>query len=61
MQGLLALDHMEMTIKSRSGTDEEKHYASKVIPIISRHHLLLVTLMLWFACLQSMEVNTALM
>ena len=48
-QGLLSLDLMEMTIKSRSGTAEEKIYASKVIPVISRHHLLLVTLMLWNA------------
>ena len=48
-QGLLSLDFTEMTIKSRSGTPTEKGYASKVIPVISRHHLLLVTLMLWNA------------
>lgn len=40
---------MEMEIKVRSGTDLEKKYASKVIPLISRHHLLLVSLMLWNA------------
>jgi metal transporter CNNM len=40
---------MEMEIKARSGTDEEKKYAAKIIPIISHHHLLLVTLMLWNA------------
>lgn len=38
-----------MEIKARSGTPEEKKYASKLIPIITRHHLLLVTLMLWNA------------
>jgi metal transporter CNNM len=38
-----------MTIKLRSGTANEKKNASKVLPIISRHHLLLVTLMLWNA------------
>ena len=48
-QGLLSLDTMEMTIKSRSGNADEKKYASQVLPIISRHHLLLVTLMLWNA------------
>lgn len=48
-QGLLSLDFTEMTIKSRSGTVEEKRYAAKVLPIISRHHLLLVSLMLWNA------------
>ena len=40
---------MEMEIKARSGTEEEKKYAAKLIPIISHHHLLLVTLMLWNA------------
>lgn len=46
-QGLLSLDLTEMTIKSRSGTPKEKIYADRLIPIISRHHLLIVTLMLW--------------
>ncbi len=40
---------MEMEIKSRSGSPEEQQYASKLLPIIKRHHLLLVTLMLWNA------------
>ena len=40
---------MEMNIKSRSGTLEEKAYTSRILPIISNHHLLLVTLMLWNA------------
>jgi metal transporter CNNM len=48
-QGLLSLDEMEMQIKARSGSVLEKQYAAKLIPIISRHHLLLVTLMLWNA------------
>jgi metal transporter CNNM len=48
-QGLLSLDITEMTIKSRKGTAEEKQHAQKVLPIIKRHHLLLVTLMLWNA------------
>ena len=48
-QGLLSLDLMELKIKSRSGTPDERVYASKVLPIISRHHFLLVTLMLWNA------------
>ena len=48
-QGLLSLDITEMTIKSRSGTPIEKKYADKLLPIIKRHHLLLVTLMLWNA------------
>lgn len=39
-----------MTIKARSGTADEKRYAAKILPVISNHHLLLVTLMLWNAC-----------
>jgi metal transporter CNNM len=41
---------MEMKIKAQSGTPIEKEYAARVLPIISNHHLLLVTLMLWNAC-----------
>ena len=48
-RGLLSLDYRKMTIKSRSGSPIEKIQASKVLPIISRHHLLLVSLMLWNA------------
>lgn len=48
-QGLLSLDYMEMKIKSESGTVEEKKNATRVLPIIVKHHLLLVTLMLWNA------------
>ncbi len=38
-----------MKIKAHSGTPQEKTYAERVLPIISNHHLLLVTLMLWNA------------
>lgn len=38
-----------MKIKAHSGTPQEKVYAERVLPIISNHHLLLVTLMLWNA------------
>lgn len=38
-----------MKIKSTSGTEKEKEYANKVLPIIKNHHLLLVSLMLWNA------------
>jgi metal transporter CNNM len=51
----MAMDEMEMKVKARSGTDTEKRYAAKVLPLISRHHLVLATLMTWNAC-----VNEAL-
>ncbi len=38
-----------MQIKAQSGTPKEKEYAKKLLPIISNHHLLLVSLMLWNA------------
>lgn len=40
---------MEMQIKQRSGTPQEKKYSTAVIPLIKRHHLLLVSLLLWNA------------
>jgi CBS domain containing-hemolysin-like protein len=45
-QGLLSLNPLEMNIKMRSGTEEEKKMGAKVLPLITNHHLLLVTLML---------------
>lgn len=48
-QGLLSLDLMELQIKVASGTPIEKSCAARIIPVISNHHLLLVTLMLWNA------------
>lgn len=48
-QGLLSISPLEMGIKCRSGTDLEKRQAAKILPLITRHHLLLVTLMLFNA------------
>lgn len=48
-QGYMALDTMELKIKSRSGTPSEKKMAARLLPIIKEHHLLLVSLMLWNA------------
>lgn len=53
-QGLLSLDFLELTIKLRSGTEIEKKQAAALLPIIERHHLLLVSLMLWNAA--AMEI-----
>ena len=48
-QGLLSLDHLELEILKRSGTDVQKKQAAVLLPIIEHHHWLLVTLMLWNA------------
>jgi metal transporter CNNM len=45
--GLLSLDVTKLEIKCRVGTDEEKSDAALVLPIVKKHHLLLVTLLLF--------------
>ncbi|CAB1114432.1 unnamed protein product [Ectocarpus sp. CCAP 1310/34] len=45
--GLLSIEPLEMAIKQRSGTPEEQHQASRILPLVSRHHFLLVTLLLF--------------
>ncbi len=44
--GLMSLDDLVLEMKLTSGTEEEKRQAKSVLPIISKHHLLLVTLLL---------------
>lgn len=42
-----SIDPLELEIKQRVGTPEECRQASVVLPLIQRHHLLLVTLLLY--------------
>ncbi|GBG00143.1 hypothetical protein Rsub_12834 [Raphidocelis subcapitata] len=44
--GLMSLDSVDMEVLKRSGTDAEKRYASRIIPVIANEHFLLVTLLL---------------
>ena len=44
--GYLSVDDLTMELRMTSGTEEEKHYASQVLPILSNRHWLLVTLLL---------------
>eukprot|EP01128_Nolandella_sp_AFSM9_P012489 TRINITY_DN9330_c0_g1_i2.p1 TRINITY_DN9330_c0_g1~~TRINITY_DN9330_c0_g1_i2.p1 ORF type:complete len:527 (-),score=95.35 TRINITY_DN9330_c0_g1_i2:134-1549(-) len=44
--GLMSLDKLTLRILAESGTPDQKKYAKKIIPLISNHHLLLVTLLL---------------
>ncbi|TMW64312.1 hypothetical protein Poli38472_012934 [Pythium oligandrum] len=44
--GLLSLDMLNMRILEMEGSDEEKKRAARVLPILSQHHNLLVTLLL---------------
>jgi len=44
--GLLSLDKQTIQILCKAGEAEQKRYAEKILPLVSRHHLLLVTLLL---------------
>lgn len=44
--GYSSIDYLQLEIKLKNGTDEEKRYASNIIPIIQRKHLMLATLLL---------------
>ncbi|EQC28149.1 hypothetical protein SDRG_14106 [Saprolegnia diclina VS20] len=47
--GLLSLDKLNLQILELQGSEVEKQRATKLLPIIQRHHLLLVTLLLFNA------------
>ena len=44
--GLLSLDETTLQVVERAGTEKEKKYARRIMPLVRRHHLLLVTLLL---------------
>ena len=44
--GLLSLDILSLKVLSRGGKPDEQKHAAKIIPLVSQHHLLLVTLLL---------------
>lgn len=44
--GLLSLDKTQLEILMKVGKGKEKKYAEKIFPIVKKHHLLLVTLLL---------------
>ena len=48
-KGFLSLSLLDLQLKLRTGTDLEKKQAKVLIPILERHHLLLVSLTLCFS------------
>lgn len=44
--GYLSIDDLVLELKLSTGTEQEKHYANRILPIINQHHWLLVTLLL---------------
>lgn len=55
--GLLSLDMMGLEVMKQAGTPQEQKYAKRIYPVIKRHHILLVTLLLGnAACVESMPI-----
>jgi len=44
--GYLSIDDLVLELKSKTGSDMEKKYSEKILPIISQRHWLLVTLLM---------------
>ena len=44
--GYLSVDDLSLELKTTTGTEQEKEYAAKVLPILSNRHWLLCTLLL---------------
>ncbi|PAA61227.1 hypothetical protein BOX15_Mlig012029g2 [Macrostomum lignano] len=55
--GLLSLDPLSLKVLADSGNGSVKKYAKRLLPIIKRHHWLLVTLLLGnAACVEAMPI-----
>lgn len=48
--GLLSLDSNQLEVLQVAGREKDKKYAKRIVPLVKRHHLLLVTLLLANAC-----------
>ena len=48
--GLLSLDSNHLEVLQTAGREKERKYAKRIAPLVKRHHLLLVTLLLGNAC-----------
>lgn len=55
--GYMGLDPLELEVKSKTGTPEEKLAAARIMPLLARHHLLLATLLLGNAiCFETLPI-----
>lgn len=43
---MLSIDMMTLKVLEEAGSAKEKKYAKRIFPVVKRHHLLLVTLLL---------------
>ena len=44
--GLLSLDSLSLKVLCEAGTPQQQKYAKRIMPLVKRHHWLLVTLLL---------------
>ena len=55
--GLLSIDTLELEMKMIHGTEEQRKLAADVLPLLRKHHYLLVTLLLWNAvCMEALPI-----
>ena len=55
--GLLSIDTLELEMKLIHGTEEQKKLAADVLPLLRKHHYLLVTLLLCNAtCMEALPI-----
>eukprot|EP00953_Heterococcus_sp_UTEX-ZZ885_P009158 5426-Heterococcus_DN1.PRE.1 len=59
--GMLSIEPLECVIKMRSGNDAERQQATRILPVIERHHLLLSTLMLFNSIANEVRYTVALL
>lgn len=53
----MSIDDLVLELRSTNGTEEEKEYAQKVLPILAKRHWLLVTLLLMNAiCMEALPL-----
>lgn len=55
--GYLSIDDLALELRFKNGSDLEKNHAQKVLPILSKRHWLLVTLLLMnAACMEALPI-----
>jgi len=55
--GMMGIDHLVLEMKEGNGTQEEKQAAKRLLPILKKHHYLLVTLLLCNAtCMEALPI-----
>eukprot|EP00762_Andalucia_godoyi_P003187 ANDGO_01047.mRNA.1 DUF21 domain-containing protein At2g14520 len=47
--GLLSLDKLNLKLLVSAGSEKEKYFAGRILPLVEKEHFLLVTLLLWNA------------